>query len=340
MASLLRPGGRARRWCWWPAASPESGRVPALRGPLGVQWGKGQLGGWLEHAEDGGGKTLGQKHCPGPPGQACSGAVWGTEQPCHLPVIWAPDGASSLHEVESVGLARVVREVLLALVNHFSVDQDEGPWQGHSRSGERSGQEGTWWAVPSLKRWYGLCPHPHPGNLRGLESAPGWRLCGWTWVAPGSSPSTVARALASLGSGIAFCGISRTRQKPAGASPRNTALELSFPFLKERVWDFPGGPVVKKLPSHAGDASSIPGWGTKTSTCHEAAACMAQLLSTLVTTNTQCNQINTNTKIERKCVLTARISEHLCTISHMTSHWLPHLMFGETEAQRVSVICS
>lgn len=109
-----------------------------------------------------------------------------------------------------------------------------------------------------------LCPHPHPGNLRGLESAPGWRLCGWTWVAPGSSPSTVAHALASLGSGIAFCGISRTRQKPAGASPRNTALELSFPFLKERVWDCPGGPVVKKPPSHAGDASSIPGWGTKT----------------------------------------------------------------------------
>lgn len=101
MASLLRPGGRARRWCWWPAASPESGRVPALRGPLGVQWGKGQLGGRLE------------------------------------PVIWAPDGASSLHEVESVGLARVVREVLLALVNHFSVDQDEGPsqhWCGHKEA--------------------------------------------------------------------------------------------------------------------------------------------------------------------------------------------------------------
>lgn len=99
---------------------------------------------------------MGQKHCPGPPGQACSGAVWGTEQPCHLPVIWAPDGASGLHEVESVGLARAVRKVLLTLVNHFSVDQDEGPWQGHSRSGEHSGQEGTWWAVPSLKRWYGL----------------------------------------------------------------------------------------------------------------------------------------------------------------------------------------
>ena len=28
--------------------------------------------------------------------------------------------------------------------------------------------------------------------------------------------------------------------------------------------DFPGGPVVKNPPSNAGDADSIPGWGTKT----------------------------------------------------------------------------
>ena len=27
--------------------------------------------------------------------------------------------------------------------------------------------------------------------------------------------------------------------------------------------DFPGGPVVKSLPSNARDAGSIPGWGTK-----------------------------------------------------------------------------
>ena len=29
------------------------------------------------------------------------------------------------------------------------------------------------------------------------------------------------------------------------------------------AWDFPGGPVVKNLPSNAGDAGSIPGRGTK-----------------------------------------------------------------------------
>ena len=29
------------------------------------------------------------------------------------------------------------------------------------------------------------------------------------------------------------------------------------------LWDFPGGPVVKNLPSNAGDAGSIPGRGTR-----------------------------------------------------------------------------
>ena len=30
-----------------------------------------------------------------------------------------------------------------------------------------------------------------------------------------------------------------------------------------RARDFPGGPAVKNTPSNAGDAGSIPGWGTK-----------------------------------------------------------------------------
>ena len=34
-----------------------------------------------------------------------------------------------------------------------------------------------------------------------------------------------------------------------------------FTFKKKR--DFPGGPVSKNLPSHVGDVSSIPGWGSK-----------------------------------------------------------------------------
>ena len=36
-----------------------------------------------------------------------------------------------------------------------------------------------------------------------------------------------------------------------------------FCGIKEMVRDFPGGPVVKNLPSKAGDADSIPGQGTK-----------------------------------------------------------------------------
>ena len=33
--------------------------------------------------------------------------------------------------------------------------------------------------------------------------------------------------------------------------------------LKNWWWDFPGGPLVKNLPSNAGEVGSIPGWGTK-----------------------------------------------------------------------------
>ena len=34
-------------------------------------------------------------------------------------------------------------------------------------------------------------------------------------------------------------------------------------LLKKAFRDFPNGPVVKTLPSNAGGAGSIPGWGTK-----------------------------------------------------------------------------
>ena len=34
-------------------------------------------------------------------------------------------------------------------------------------------------------------------------------------------------------------------------------------YTKISCRDFPGGPVVKNLPSNAGDAGSIPGQGTK-----------------------------------------------------------------------------
>ena len=37
-------------------------------------------------------------------------------------------------------------------------------------------------------------------------------------------------------------------------------LKIELPYDPR---DFPGGPVVKNLPSNAGDAGSIPGQGTK-----------------------------------------------------------------------------
>ena len=41
--------------------------------------------------------------------------------------------------------------------------------------------------------------------------------------------------------------------------------ELNEGDWEERVGDFPGGPVVKNLPSNAGDLDSIPNQGTKIS---------------------------------------------------------------------------
>ena len=41
--------------------------------------------------------------------------------------------------------------------------------------------------------------------------------------------------------------------------PKGAFKEVS----NRKGWDFPGGPVVKYLPSNAGDMSSSPGWGTR-----------------------------------------------------------------------------
>ena len=36
-----------------------------------------------------------------------------------------------------------------------------------------------------------------------------------------------------------------------------------FIYQESIVCDFPGGPVLKNLPSNVGDTGSISGWGTK-----------------------------------------------------------------------------
>ena len=48
---------------------------------------------------------------------------------------------------------------------------------------------------------------------------------------------------------------------PSGRNQMITDGNQDLP--KKMMRDFPGGPVVKSPPSNAGDAGSIPGWGTK-----------------------------------------------------------------------------
>ena len=45
--------------------------------------------------------------------------------------------------------------------------------------------------------------------------------------------------------------------------PRNPGLKINIRNNNKENWDFPGGPVVKNLPSNAGDVGLIPGRGTK-----------------------------------------------------------------------------
>ena len=43
----------------------------------------------------------------------------------------------------------------------------------------------------------------------------------------------------------------------------HAVLSLQLCHPSKTVWDFPGCPVVKTLPSNVGGAGSIPGWGAK-----------------------------------------------------------------------------
>ena len=45
-------------------------------------------------------------------------------------------------------------------------------------------------------------------------------------------------------------------------------LNLSISNQKPHYWDFPGGPEVKSLDCHAGDAGSIPGQETRILQAH------------------------------------------------------------------------
>ena len=45
--------------------------------------------------------------------------------------------------------------------------------------------------------------------------------------------------------------------------PWSACCNATAPVKVSELRDFPGGPVVKNLPSNAGDLGSIPGQGTK-----------------------------------------------------------------------------
>ena len=73
-----------------------------------------------------------------------------------------------------------------------------------------------------------------------------------------------------------LCGASSTRNSkqivirclPGGSTRCLETVKLinhHIRFTKKEIgwWTFPGGPVVKDLPSNEGDAGLIPGWGTK-----------------------------------------------------------------------------
>ena len=57
---------------------------------------------------------------------------------------------------------------------------------------------------------------------------------------------------------------------PRRAEPSGIYQALSLILSETCLGDFPGGPVVKDLPSNAENVSLIPGQGTKIPTCHRA----------------------------------------------------------------------
>ena len=66
-------------------------------------------------------------------------------------------------------------------------------------------------------------------------------------------------------------------------------------------WDLPGGPVVKNLPSNAGDEGSIPGQGTKIPDATRQLSPCASVKILHATTKIWCSQINKEMIFFFKC---------------------------------------
>ena len=56
-------------------------------------------------------------------------------------------------------------------------------------------------------------------------------------------------------------------QEAGGVEVEASVFTLKFIKTKSKLRGFPGGPVVKSSPIHAGGVGSIPGWGAEIPTC-------------------------------------------------------------------------
>ena len=89
--------------------------------------------------------------------------------------------------------------------------------------------------------------------------------------------------------------------------PDLNGLVKLFPDIKRTIWGFPGGPVVKNLPSDAGDAGDAgltPGQGTRTPCATgQLERCPSTTMESLPSApKTRCRQkgVNKNTELENK----------------------------------------
>ena len=55
----------------------------------------------------------------------------------------------------------------------------------------------------------------------------------------------------------------RTQLSDFTFTPLNRWSKVESVIEKQNLGDFPGGPVVRNLPSNAEDTGSVPAWGTK-----------------------------------------------------------------------------
>ena len=123
----------------------------------------------------------------------------------------------------------------------------------------------------------GFLPHLHPLNNQwsgeggAVTEGQRGRDCGWCWVAqpetePTSPPHSHNPSFSCLPKSPPSC---RGPMKYLSLKPPPWGwfrpILCIQPHSRCQRWDFPGGPVIKNLPSNARDVGLSPGRGTKVS---------------------------------------------------------------------------